>query len=179
MTGWQAELLEEPCGFFYLLSSFFARLISAVTDWMSTILPHMVWPLCEFRMQVWNMLHAARWKCRMQKNCKNSPSGHHHTTLSGYIFTTRAHIDNQKKVVKEQYLPHVLAIHGELRPPSTWDLLASLGRPSKFKRVSLLGCVTAWHYSGGCLPNFEALNRGCHIYSAGRPSRWALAQILV
>ena len=33
-----------PCGFFYLLSSFFPRLISAVTDWMSTILPHMVWP---------------------------------------------------------------------------------------------------------------------------------------
>jgi len=30
----------------YLLSSFFSfrRLISAVGDWMSTILPHMVWP---------------------------------------------------------------------------------------------------------------------------------------
>jgi len=25
-------------------SSFFPRLISAVADWMSTILPHMVWP---------------------------------------------------------------------------------------------------------------------------------------
>jgi len=24
-----------------------------------------------------------------------------------------------------------------------------------------------------------ALNRGCHLYSAGRPSRWALAHILV
>ena len=31
------------CGFFCLLS-FFPRLISAVADWMSTILPHMVWP---------------------------------------------------------------------------------------------------------------------------------------
>jgi len=31
-----------PCGFY--LSSFFPRLISAVGDWMSTILPHMVWP---------------------------------------------------------------------------------------------------------------------------------------
>ena len=30
--------------FFFLLSSFFPRLISAVGDWMSTILPHMVWP---------------------------------------------------------------------------------------------------------------------------------------
>jgi len=29
--------------------------------------------------------------------CKNSPSGHHHTTLLGYIFTTKACIDNPKK----------------------------------------------------------------------------------
>jgi len=28
--------------FFYLF--FFPRLISAAADWMSTILPHMVWP---------------------------------------------------------------------------------------------------------------------------------------
>jgi len=35
-----------------LLSSFFPRLISAAVDWMSTILPHMVWPYCEFKMQV-------------------------------------------------------------------------------------------------------------------------------
>jgi len=34
------------CGFFFFffLLSFFPRLISAVADWMSTILPHMVWP---------------------------------------------------------------------------------------------------------------------------------------
>jgi len=36
---------------------FIPRLISAVADWMSTILPHMVWSECKFRMQVWNMLH--------------------------------------------------------------------------------------------------------------------------
>ena len=35
---------------FFLL--FFRRLISAAADWMSAILPHMVWPLCEFKMQV-------------------------------------------------------------------------------------------------------------------------------
>jgi len=33
-------------------SSFFPRLVSAVADWMSAILPHVVWPLCEFKMQV-------------------------------------------------------------------------------------------------------------------------------
>ena len=48
-------------------------------------------------MQVWNLLHAARWKHRTQKRRQKSPSGHHRTTLSGYIFTTEARIDNRKK----------------------------------------------------------------------------------
>ena len=90
-----ADIIFLPCGFFCLL--FFPCLISAIADWMSAILPHMMWPWCEFRMQVWNLLHAARWKCRTQKTAKNLPSGHHHTTLSGYIFATKASIDNREK----------------------------------------------------------------------------------
>ena len=39
--------------------------------------------------------------------------------------------------------------------------------------------VTARHSSNGRQANFAALNRGRHLYSAGRPSRWAMAQILV
>jgi len=60
---------------------FFPRLISAVTDWMSTILLHMVWFSYEFRMQVWNVLmQAARWKYRTQK-----------LTLGDFrLFTTRS-----------------------------------------------------------------------------------------
>ena len=119
-----------PGGFYLLLScflsSFFPHLISAVGDWMSTILPHMMWPLCEFRMQILNVLHAAHWKYRTQK----SPSGHHRTTLSGHIFSTIAYIDNRKKrLVKQQYL-HMSPQYGELRPTSRWNLLASLGQPS-------------------------------------------------
>jgi len=30
---------------------------------------------------------------------KKSPSGHHRATLSGYIFATEAHVDNQKKML--------------------------------------------------------------------------------
>ena len=45
--GIRQTIIFLPCGFFFL-SSFFPRLISAVADWMSAILPHMVWPLCEF-----------------------------------------------------------------------------------------------------------------------------------
>ena len=36
---------------------------------------------------------------------KKSPSGHHRTNLLGYVFTTKAHIDNRKKLVKQHYLP--------------------------------------------------------------------------
>jgi len=115
----------------------------------------------------------------MQKIAKNLPSGHHCTTLSGYIFATKAHIDNWKKLVKQQYLLHTAPQYGELRPTSGWDWFGSLGHPYEFQRVSHLGSVTARYSSSGRQPNFVALNRGRHLYWAGRPSRWALAHILV
>jgi len=91
-------IIFSCCGLFFLLLLllFFPRLISAATDWMSAILPHMVWPLCEFKMQVWNLLHAASWKRRTQKSRHKSSSGHHRTTLSGFIFAT-----------KQQYVLHM------------------------------------------------------------------------
>ena len=71
-------------------------------------------------------------------------------------------------------------------PPSTCsdnmvnfgpDRFTSLGHPCKFQRISHLGSVTARHSSSGRQPNFAALNKGRHLHSAGRPSRWALAHI--
>jgi len=66
----------------------------------------------------------------MQKIAKNLLSGHHRTTLSGYIFATKAFIDTWKKLVKQQYLSHMLLQYGELRPTSSWDPFISLGHPS-------------------------------------------------
>jgi len=51
-----------------------------------------------------------------KKVAKKSPSGHHRTTLSGYIFATKARIDNQKKLVKQQYVLQMSPQYGELRP---------------------------------------------------------------
>jgi len=59
------------------------------------------------------------------------------------------------------------------------QLVRQFGHPSKFQRVSLLGSITARHSSSGRQPNFVALNRKRHLYSAVQPSRWALAHILV
>ena len=46
-----------------------------------------------------SLLHRATIKdLRMKtQDAKKSPSGHHRTTLSGYIFATKARIDNRKK----------------------------------------------------------------------------------
>jgi len=94
----------------FYLSLFFPRLISAVAEWMSAILPRMVWPKCESRMQVWNVLHAARWKYIIQDakmTQKKSPYRHHLTTLSGCVFAIKACIEIGKKLVKQQYLLHM------------------------------------------------------------------------
>ena len=85
----------------------------------------------------------------------------------------------EKKLVKQQYLLHMSSQYGELRPTSGWDRFGSLGHPSYFQRLPRLGSVTALQSSSERQPNFAALNRGRHLCSAGRPSGWALAHILV
>jgi len=68
-------------------------------------------------VQIWNagLKCAARGWLEMQdpKIAKKSPSGHHRTTLSGYIFATKLRIDNRKKLVKQQYLPHMSSQYGD------------------------------------------------------------------
>ena len=51
-----------------------------------------------------------------KKSRQKSPSGHHRTNLSGYIFAMKARIDNPKKLLKQQYLLHMSLQYGELRP---------------------------------------------------------------
>ena len=82
-----------------------------------------------------------------------------------------------KKIVKQQYLLHMSPQYGGLRPTSGWDRFGSLGHRSYFQRLPRLGIVTARQSSSERQPNFAALNRGRHLCSAGRPSRWALAHI--
>ena len=95
-------------------------------------------------MQVWNLMHAACRKHRTQRSRQKSLSGHHRTTLSGYIFATKRHVSTiGKKLVKQQCAVHMSPQYGELRPTSGWDRLTSLGYPCKFQLLSHLGSVTA------------------------------------
>jgi len=59
-----------------------------------------------------------------------------------------------KKIVKRQYLPHVLTIYGKLRTTNGRDGFGNLGHPSKFQRVSHLAFVTAETSLTGSQPNF-------------------------
>jgi len=84
--------------------------------------------------------------------CKKSPSGHHHTTLLGYIFPTMAHNDNQKKLIKHPYLLHMSPQYGELRLTSGWDRFV-WDTAANFSG-SRLGFVTAATSLNGSHPNF-------------------------
>ena len=132
-------------------------------------------------MQVWNLLHHARGSLEMHV-VKKSPSERHRTTLSGYIFATKARIDNRKKNSLSSDMSSTcldnMVNFGLLTAeidPVVW------GTPANFNGFRVLAALLHGIYSGrpGRQPNFAALNRGRHLCSAGRPSRWALAHILV
>ena len=121
------------------------------------------------------MLHGARSKYGTQKSRQKSPSGHHRTNLSGYIFATTACIDNRKKNLLSSNISSTCPCNMANFGPLTADIgLPVWGTPVNFNGFRI-GNVTARHSSSQRQPNFAALNRGRHLYSTGRSSRWALA----
>jgi len=53
------------------------------------------------------------------------------------------------------------------------------GTPANFNGFLVLASLYCTALTSGRQPDFAALNRGRHLYSAGRPSRWVLTHILV
>jgi len=129
-------------------------------------------------MQVWNLLHVARWKCRTQKSQKNRHPGTIAQLCQAISSQLRHVLTIGKKLVKQWHVLHTSPQYGELRPTNGWDPSGSLRHPYKFQRVSRLGSITARHLVVG-VSQTAALNRGRHLCLAGQPSRWALAHILV
>jgi len=114
---------------------------------------------------------------------KKSPFRHHRTTLSGCtcIFATKACIDNRKKNLLNSNTCSSTCPHNKVNfGPLTAEICCRVWGAQQISTgfASWQRYCTAL-YSSGRQPNFAALNRGRHLYSAGRPPRWALAHILV
>jgi len=122
-----ADIIFSSCGFFYLSiyrSSFFPspNLTGRRLDVYHTS-TH-----CKFRMQVWNVLRAARWKYRTKKVAKNRHLGAI-AQLCRAISSQLRHVSTiGKKLVKQQFL-HTSPQYGELQPTRGWDRFVSLGHP--------------------------------------------------
>ena len=102
-------------------------------------------------MQVWNVLHAARWKYRTQKVVKNRHLG----TIAQLCraISSQQRINNRKKLVKQQYQ------YGELWPTNGSDLS---GSPANFNGFHVLAALLHGTLVVG-VSQTAALNRGCHL----------------
>jgi len=111
------------------------------------------------------VLHAARCKCRTKKSRQKSPSGHHPTTLSGYIFATKACIDNRKKLLSSNIFPmcpHNMVNFG----PLAAEIVSLVwGTPGYFNGFRILAALLHGTLVVG-VSQTAALNRGRHLYSA-------------
>ena len=94
-------------------------------------------------MQVWNVLHAACWKYRMQKWRKKIAIIAPSHKLSGWIFATAGMYRQSEKNFLNSNISTCPTIWRTLAHYSVWDPFGSLGQLSKFQRVSHIGFVTA------------------------------------
>jgi len=170
-----------PCGFFFFLSFYLSFLLAHSQPSRIACLPY---------FHTWCGL-SANLGCRSETSCtrlaanggrkKSSKIRSLRTIVQFYraISSQLRHVSTiWNKLVKQRYLPQMSTQYDEVQHTIGWDRFGCLEHPCKFQRVSRLGSVTTRHSSIGCQPNFAALNRERHLYSARRPSCWALAHIL-
>ena len=129
---------------------------------------------------------SANLECRSEICCtrlaentgrKNSPSAHHGTTLSVYIFTTKAYIDNRKHV-KQQYLLHMSSQYGEIRPTNGWDRWRVWSTPANFNGFRVLASLLQRRRSTAQQHSTEGatyIRQGGH-HVGHRPTFWLLLE---
>jgi len=124
-------------------------------------------------MQVWNALHAARWKYRTQKK---SPSRYHRTSCRAVSSQLRHISTIRKNSLSSNTLPtypdNVVNFGPVTAEIGSWVW----GTPPNFNGFHVLAALLHGTLVEG-VSQTAALNRGRHLYLAGWPSRWALAHI--
>ena len=126
-------------------------------------------------MQVWNVLHAARWKYSTQKIAILTPS---HNCVGLYLRSWGMCRQSEKSLLNSYTsctCPHNMVNFGLLMAEICWR---ASGTPANFNGSRVLAALLHGTLVLG-VSQTAALNRGRHLYSAGRPSRWALAHIVI
>jgi len=101
---------------------------------------------------------------------KKSPSANHRTRLSGYIFATKARIDNRKKVLNSNTSPTRSYNTVNFDPLTAEICWRVWGTTANFSGFRVLAALLHGILVVGVSQTTE-LNRVRHLYSAGRPSR--------
>jgi len=113
--------------------------------------------------------------------CKKSPKICYLGTMTQLCRALSLQLRQVSTITKKHLLnsntsstcPHNMANFGRL----TTEIGSGVwGTPANFKGFRTLAALL---YGTLVVDNFASLNRGCHLHSAGRPSRWALAHILI
>ena len=91
-------------------------------------------------MHIWNVLHEVRWNAG-PKSRQKLLSGHHSTTLSGYVFATKAHTDNRKTNLLHSNIsscPYNMVSFGSLAAEICWQVWGTAANFNGFRVLASL-----------------------------------------
>jgi len=132
----------------------------------------MMWSYCEF-------------ECRSEMCCtwlagytglKNDAKSRHLHTIVQLCWAVSSQLRNvstiRKKLVKQQYVPHMPSQYGKRRPTNGRDRFRSLGTPANFNRFASWLCycsdIAEWKSTKVCTMFGRLLGwGGRHLYSEG------------
>jgi len=178
--------LHSRCGhyifalWFLLLSSFFfPRLISAVADWMSTILLHMVCLSADLGCRSGMCCMRLPGNAGRKNNVKNRHLGTIAQLVGLCLRNESVYRQSEKNLLSSSTISSTCSCNLVNFGPLTAEIgLGVWGTPANFNGFRVLAALLH-----GTLvvrvSQTAALNRGRHLYSAGRPSRWAFTYILL
>ena len=150
-----------PCSFYgSIYLSFF--LILAVGDWMSTILPHMVWH-CGFSANLQCLSEMCGTRLAANTGRKKSTFGTVAQLCRAVFFAAKACIDNRKKNLlntdTSSTCPHNMVNFGLLTAKICWRVW---GTPANFNGFRILAALLHGTLVVG-VSQTAALNRGRHL----------------
>jgi len=128
------------------------------------------------------VLHAARWKYRTKMTQKSPSADYRMRTIAQFCQAESSQLKHALTIAKNLLnnnisptCPHNMVNFG----PLTAEIGSVVwGTPANFNVFRVLAALLHGTLVVG-VSQTAALNRGRHLYSAGRTSRWELAHILV